>query len=93
MPSLPFISEAPEFKPRRHIGQDTGLPKIQSDMIDALDVNEQKSDWAVDTARRTYNAVWILGAFHVIGVVAIVAVMKNTSALGAVIKIFQSFLP
>ncbi len=93
MPRLPFISEVPEFKPRKHIGQDSALSKVNSDIIDGLDVTEQKSDYAVKTAVTCYNAVWLLGLFHVLGVIVIVAALTNSSALGAVVKIVKTLLP
>ena len=67
---LPFISEIPDFKPRKHIGQDTSLPKFEQDVLEALDVIEQRGDYALTLAMRAYNGMLVLIA--VIGLILIV---------------------
>lgn len=90
---LPFTIEVPDFKPRKHPGLEDAAPKFGKGVMDALDVTEQRSDFALSVGIRAWNAVWVLGAFHVLGVIVIVAVLTNSSAFGAVVKILKSFAP
>jgi hypothetical protein len=90
---FPFSIEVPSFQPRKHLGQDAGLPPFQKDVVDALDVGEQKADFAIGLAVRSWNAVWILGAFHVVATIMIVAAVSNTSALQAIIALLKTLIP
>lgn len=90
---LPFSIEVPVFQPRRHLGQDDTLPKFEKDVVDAVDVNEQKADFAIAASVRAWNAVFILGVFHVIATILIVAAVTNTSALEAILRLFKTLAP
>lgn len=70
MPKLPFITEVPEFKPRPHLGQDEALSKFQKDVLDALDVIEQKGDYSLDRAVQAWNGVLIIGGILILALVA-----------------------
>lgn len=90
---IPFTIEVPVFEPRKHPGLEGAAPKFGKGVMDALDVTDQRSLFAIRVSRLAWNAVWVLGLFHVLGVIVIVAVLTNTSALGAVVKILKSFTP
>lgn len=86
MPKLPFIAEIPEFKPRRHLGQDETLPKFQRDVLDALDVIEQRGEFSLGLALRAWNGVLILG------VILVLALLVNLPIGAMAAKAVKTFL-
>ena len=70
MPKLPFISDVPDFKPRPHIGQDESMTKFQRDVLDALDVIEQRGEYSMDLALRAWNGVLLVGGIVILALIA-----------------------
>ena len=84
---IPFTKEVPEFKPRPHIGQDTSLTPFQKDMLDALDVLDQRSGYALNTAVNAFNGMLL--ALGVLGL----AILANLSIGSSVLKAIHSIWP
>ena len=57
----PFVKE-PEFKPRRGRGLDPDISPVEREMLEALDVLEQQTKFAVDTSVRSHNIVVVVAA-------------------------------
>ncbi len=70
MPRLPFISEVPDFKPRQHLGQDASLSSFQKEVLQALDVIEQRGQYSLDLAMRAWNGVLLIGGILILALVA-----------------------
>lgn len=93
MSKLPFTIEVPVFKARKHTGLEDAVPKFGPSVLEAMDENEQRADFAISVAIKAWNAVWVLGALHVVAVIVLVATLTNSSAFGAILKIFKTFTP
>ncbi len=52
---LPFIEEVPEFNPRHRSGLDPKLTPFEREVLDSVDVLEQKKDYAIKIAIRAFN--------------------------------------
>lgn len=82
---LPFISEVPEFKPRKHLGQDESLPKFQKDVLEALDLIDQRGEYALNLAMRAWNGVLLVTG------VLILALISNLPIGAMATKALKSF--
>jgi hypothetical protein len=53
------LTKPPEFQPRKHIGQNPNLSAETREILEVLDVMEQRQEW---TAEQTIsNRNWLLG--------------------------------
>lgn len=60
--AFPFFVSVPEkFEPRRHLGRSDKLSEDQREMLDQLDILEQKADFGNITACRALNLSIIVG--------------------------------
>lgn len=60
--SLPFLVQIPDkFEPRRHPGRSTTLSADQQELIDQLDIIDQRSDLALKISVRAHNIGVIVG--------------------------------
>ncbi len=66
MPKLPFIAEVPEFKPRKHLGQATNLDPFQKDVLEALDVIDQKGEYSMALGIKAWNGVLIVAGILIL---------------------------
>lgn len=59
---MPLWSEAPEFKPRKRPGIDQTLTPFEREILDSVDVLEQRSEFNTTYAIRAWNAVLMISA-------------------------------
>jgi hypothetical protein len=58
---FPFLfAQVPEPKPRVHLGRSPNLDPAQRELLDVIDVMEQKMDYAISMGTRAYNLSVVL---------------------------------
>ncbi len=63
---IPFVEEVPVFTPKHRPGLDPGLSGFEREVLDAIDVLEQKHDFVAKTSVRAYNLGIILIAVAIL---------------------------
>jgi hypothetical protein len=78
---IPFFIDYPDkFVPRLHLGRSSNLTEDQKQLLDAIDILEQKSDLGISVGARAYN----------MGLVVLALVILTQGP--AVLKIVQNWL-
>lgn len=63
---LPFIEQVPEFHPRKRPGVDPKLRPFEREVLDAIDVLEQREDFSTRVAIRNHNVMLVLIVINVV---------------------------
>jgi hypothetical protein len=53
--NLPFEKEREKWEPRKRIGLDDSLTPVEREILDSIDVLEQKGDYGIKLSVRAFN--------------------------------------
>ena len=80
---IPFTRSIPEFTPRKVLGgRNPAFTEAQNEVLDAIEVLEQKSNWGCNAAASAWNFCLIL-AIMFLGVDGVRIVRWAQSVIGA----------